>query len=171
MQTVSSGRTRVCSNPCSCSTYSILEQISSLAFTYTTHSMRGPMFIQYGGTLSLRRKYLVQWLLVFQNLSFPNLLYRSCQFSTFPKYFVCMLVLVNAAQDFTLSCFWILFLDILYDPWDGDWPITVELPVPHTDTKRMHTSRLWERFKLTITMFKKLDRVSIVISDFKLLTL
>lgn len=51
MQTASSGRTRVCSNPCSCSTYSILEQISSLAFTYTTHSMRGPMFIQYGGTL------------------------------------------------------------------------------------------------------------------------
>jgi hypothetical protein len=59
----------------------------------------------------------------------------------------------------------------LYDSLDGDQPIIVELPVPHTDTKRMHISRLWERFKLTITMFKKLDHVTIVISDFKLLTL
>jgi len=82
-----------------------------------------------------------------------------------------MLVLANAAQDFTHSCFWILFLDILYDPLDGDQPITVELPVLHTDAKRMHISGLWERFKLTITMFKMLDHVTIVVSDFKLLTL
>jgi len=59
----------------------------------------------------------------------------------------------------------------LYDPLDGDQPFTVELPVLHTDTKRMHISGLWERFKLTITMFKRLDHVTIVISDFKLLTL
>jgi len=86
---------------------------------------------------------------------------------------LCMLVLANAAQDFTHSCFWILFLDILYDPLDGDQPFTVELPVLHTDTKKKwgHISGLWERFKLTITMFKRLDHVTSVVSDFKLLTL
>jgi hypothetical protein len=124
------------------------------------------MFIQYVGTLEeamclCAENHLLQWLLVFLHLSFPNLLYRSCQFSTIPKYFVCMLVLANAAQDFTLSCFWILFLDILYDPLDEDWPITVELPVLHTDTKRMHISRLWEGFRLTITIFKRLDHVTV----------
>jgi hypothetical protein len=101
------------------------------------------MFIQYGGTLEeatclCAKNHLLQWLLVFLHLSFPNLLYRSCQFSTIPKYFVCMLVLANAAHDFTLSCFWILFLDILYDPLAGDRPVTVELPVPHRHKKNAH---------------------------------
>jgi hypothetical protein len=90
MQTVSSGKTRVCSNPCSCSTCSILEQISSLAFTYTTHNMRGPMFIQYGGTLEeatclCAENHLLQWLLIFLHLSFPNLLYRAVSFPLFPS--------------------------------------------------------------------------------------